>query len=400
MTLPQKNAASGPLFILILSGLMAFASLSTDIYLPAMPVMAAELQGDAELTITGFLIGFAVAQLIWGPIGDRLGRRTPLFIGMVLFIIGSVGCAFSVSIDQIIFWRVFQALGACTGPMLARAMVRDLFARTRAAQMLSTLTIVMAIAPIIGPLLGGQLIGVTSWHAIFWLLAGIGLLMLLALRWLPETLPPERRQQGSPLKAFHHYGQLLRNRIFIRYTLSLTCYYVAAYAFITGSPDVYIRYFGVEPQHYGWLFAVNILGLMTMSLVNRRLVQRYALGDLLKVALVVASLAMVAMAFSVKLHHGGLVGIALCVFLFFSMNGVIAATSTAAALDEAGEFAGSASAFIGSLQYGSGIVSSLLLAGLHDGTPWTMTWIMGAFTLVSLLLAWTPSAPRLDELNA
>ena len=379
---------------------MAFASLSTDIYLPAMPVMAAELQGDAELTITGFLIGFAVAQLIWGPIGDRLGRRTPLFIGMVLFIIGSVGCALSVSIDQIIFWRVFQALGACTGPMLARAMVRDLFARTRAAQMLSTLTIVMAIAPIIGPLLGGQLISVTSWHAIFWLLAGIGLLMLLALRWLPETLPPERRQQGSPLKAFHHYGQLLRNRIFIRYTLSLTCYYVAAYAFITGSPDVYIRYFGVEPQHYGWLFAVNILGLMTMSLVNRRLVQRYALGDLLKVALVVASLAMVAMAFSVKLHHGGLVGIALCVFLFFSMNGVIAATSTAAALDEAGEFAGSASAFIGSLQYGSGIVSSLLLAGLHDGTPWTMTWIMGAFTLVSLLLAWTPSAPRLDELNA
>lgn len=400
MTLPQKNAASGPLFILILSGLMAFASLSTDIYLPAMPVMAAELQGDAELTITGFLIGFAVAQLIWGPIGDRLGRRTPLFIGMVLFIIGSVGCALSVSIDQIIFWRVFQALGACTGPMLARAMVRDLFARTRAAQMLSTLTIVMAIAPIIGPLLGGQLISFTSWHAIFWLLAGIGLLMLLALRWLPETLPPERRQQGSPLKAFHHYGQLLRNRIFIRYTLSLTCYYVAAYAFITGSPDVYIRYFGVEPQHYGWLFAVNILGLMTMSLVNRRLVQRYALGDLLKVALVVASLAMVAMAFSVKLHHGGLVGIALCVFLFFSMNGVIAATSTAAALDEAGEFAGSASAFIGSLQYGSGIVSSLLLAGLHDGTPWTMTWIMGAFTLVSLLLAWTPSAPRLDELNA
>ncbi|AUV53436.1 multidrug effflux MFS transporter [Raoultella planticola] len=400
MTLPQKNAASGPLFILILSGLMAFASLSTDIYLPAMPVMAAELQGDAELTITGFLIGFAVAQLIWGPIGDRLGRRTPLFIGMVLFIIGSVGCALSVSIDQIIFWRVFQALGACTGPMLARAMVRDLFARTRAAQMLSTLTIVMAIAPIIGPLLGGQLISVTSWHAIFWLLAGIGLLMLLALRWLPETLPPERRQQGSPLKAFHHYGQLLRNRIFIRYTLSLTCYYVAAYAFITGSPDVYIRYFGVEPQHYGWLFAVNILGLMTMSLVNRRLVQRYALGDLLKVALVVASLAMVAMAFSVKLHHGGLVGIALCVFLFFSMNGVIAATSTAAALDEAGEFAGSASAFIGALQYGSGIVSSLLLAGLHDGTPWTMTWIMGAFTLVSLLLAWTPSAPRLDELNA
>ena len=164
MTSSHQRATSGALFILILSGLMAFTSLSTDIYLPAMPMMAAQLHGDAELTITGFLIGFALAQLVWGPISDRLGRRTPLFIGMVLFIIGSAGCALSTTIDQIVFWRVFQALGACTGPMLARAMVRDLFARTRAAQMLSTLTIVMAIAPIAGPLIGGQMIKFTSWH--------------------------------------------------------------------------------------------------------------------------------------------------------------------------------------------------------------------------------------------
>ncbi len=167
MTSSHQRATSGALFILILSGLMAFTSLSTDIYLPAMPMMAAQLHGDAELTITGFLIGFALAQLVWGPISDRLGRRTPLFIGMVLFIIGSAGCALSTTIDQIVFWRVFQALGACTGPMLARAMVRDLFARTRAAQMLSTLTIVMAIAPIAGPLIGGQMIKFTNWHTIF-----------------------------------------------------------------------------------------------------------------------------------------------------------------------------------------------------------------------------------------
>ncbi|MDM4206196.1 multidrug effflux MFS transporter [Klebsiella spallanzanii] len=388
MISPQTRAASGPLFILILSGLMAFTSLSTDIYLPAMPVMAAELQGDAELTITGFLIGFAVAQLVWGPISDRLGRRKPLFIGMVLFIIGSAGCALSTTIDQIVFWRVFQALGACTGPMLARAMVRDLFARSRAAQMLSTLTIVMAIAPIAGPLIGGQMIKVTSWHAIFWLLVVIGGLMFIALRWLPETLPPERRQQGSTLGAFRNYGQLLKNTTFMRYTLSLTFFYVAAYAFITGSPDVYIRYYGVAPQHYGWLFAVNIIGVMAMSVVNRRLVQRHALSSLLKISLAVAALAVVILAVGVRLHIGGIGLIVASVFLFFSMNGVIAATSTAAALDEAGAFAGSASALIGSLQYGSGIISSLLLAWLRDGTPWTMAWIMAAFTLASLLLAW------------
>ncbi len=185
----RLEKTSGVFFIAILSALMAFTSLSTDIYLPAMPIMAKELQGDVELTITGFLIGFCIAQLIWGPLSDHLGRRIPLFIGMVLFIIGSVGCALSTDMLQIVFWRIFQALGACTGPMLARAMIRDLFSRTRAAQMLSTLIIVMAIAPIAGPLLGGQLIKVTSWHTIFWLLAVIGVVMLISLRWLPETYP-------------------------------------------------------------------------------------------------------------------------------------------------------------------------------------------------------------------
>ena len=189
---------TGLSFLLILSALMAVTSLSTDIYLPAMPVMAKDLQGDAELTITGFLICFCIAQLIWGPISDRYGRRLPLFIGLGLFIIGSVGCALSTDIVQIVFWRVFQALGACTGPMLARAMIRDLFSRTRAAQMLSTLMIIMAIAPIAGPLIGGQMIKVTSWHAIFRLLAIIGTLMLMSLFWLPETLPAEKRSHPGP----------------------------------------------------------------------------------------------------------------------------------------------------------------------------------------------------------
>ena len=138
----NKVKTSGLAFVFILSALMAFTSLSTDIYLPAMPMMAKDLHGDIELTITGFLIGFCIAQLIWGPISDHYGRRKPLFIGMVLFIIGSIGCALSTDITQIVFWRVFQALGACTGPMLGRAMIRDLFSRNRAAQMLSTLMLV------------------------------------------------------------------------------------------------------------------------------------------------------------------------------------------------------------------------------------------------------------------
>ncbi|MDO8233267.1 multidrug effflux MFS transporter [Citrobacter werkmanii] len=378
---------TGLTFILILSGLMAFTSLSTDIYLPAMPIMAADLHGNVELTITGFLVGFTIAQLIWGPISDHLGRRKPLFIGMVLFIIGSAGCALSTSITQIVFWRVFQALGACTGPMLARAMIRDLFARTRAAQMLSTLVLVMAIAPIAGPLIGGQIIRLSTWHAVFWLLVLIDALMFVSLCWLPETLPEEKRVKASLTGAFRNYRSLLANRRFMRYTLSLTFYYVGAYAFITGSPFIYISYYHVDPQHYGWLFALNIVGVMAMSVVNRRLVQRHPLEQLLKYATMLAALAALALALLVKLELGGIVAIIITVFLLFSMNGIIAATSTAAALDAVPNIAGSASALIGALQYGSGIISSLLLAAFSDGTPWTMAWIIALFTLLSASLA-------------
>ncbi|MDM2854688.1 multidrug effflux MFS transporter [Citrobacter sp. Cpo065] len=378
---------TGLTFILILSGLMAFTSLSTDIYLPAMPTMAEDLHGNVELTITGFLIGFTIAQLIWGPISDHMGRRKPLFIGMVLFIIGSAGCALSTSITQIVFWRVFQALGACTGPMLARAMIRDLFARTRAAQMLSTLVLVMAIAPIAGPLIVGQIIRLSTWHSIFWLLVVIGALMFISLNWLPETLPEDKRVKASLAGAFRNYRSLLTNGRFMRYTLSLTFYYVGAYAFITGSPFVYISYYHVDPQHYGWLFALNIIGVMAMSVVNRRLVQRHALEQLLKYATMLAALAAVALALLVKLESGGIVAIIVSIFLLFSMNGIIAATSTAAALDAVPNIAGSASALIGALQYGSGIISSLLLAAFSDGTPWTMAWIIALFTLLSAVLA-------------
>lgn len=377
---------TGLTFILILSGLMAFTSLSTDIYLPAMPTMSTDLHGNVELTITGFLVGFTIAQLIWGPISDHLGRRKPLFIGMVLFIIGSAGCAMSTSITQIVFWRVFQALGACTGPMLARAMIRDLFARTRAAQMLSTLVLIMAIAPIAGPLIGGQIIRLSTWHAVFWLLALIGALMCVSLCWLPETLPEAKRVKASLTGAFRNYRSLLSNGRFMRYTLSLTFYYVGAYAFITGSPFVYISYYHVDPQHYGWLFALNIVGVMAMSVVNRRLVQRHPLEQLLKYATMLAALAAVALALLVKLESGGIVAIITTIFLLFSMNGIIAATSTAAALDAVPNIAGSASALIGALQYGSGIISSLLLAAFSDGTPWTMAWIIALFTLLSASL--------------
>ncbi len=377
---------SNILFMAILGALMAFTSLSTDIYLPAMPVMAKELNGNAELTITGFLIGFTCAQIIWGPISDSIGRKIPLFIGMLIFAIGAAGCAMSHSMGQIVLWRVVQAFGACTGPMLARAMIRDLYARTKGAQMLSTLMIIMAIAPIIGPLLGGQIIRVSSWHTIFWLLTVIGVLMFISLFWLPETLSREKRLPASLVRTFVNYRYLMTHKVFMRYTLCVTFYYVAAYAFVAGSPAVYISYFGIDPQHYGWLFAVNIVGVMCISFLNRSLVIHRSLHRLLKAATTVSLIAIATLTVFVRADLGGIYIIVGMVFIFFSMNGIIAASAIAAALDEVPQMAGSASALIGALQYGSGIVSSLLLAVFSNGTPWTMTWVMFIFTAASFLM--------------
>jgi DHA1 family bicyclomycin/chloramphenicol resistance-like MFS transporter len=374
--------------LLILGALMAFTSLSIDIYLPALPSMQRELHGDAELTITSFLVGFALAQLFWGPVSDRIGRHRPLVIGVTLFAIGSAGCALSQTMGQMVFWRIFQAFGACTGPMLARTMVRDLYTRTQAASALSTLTVIMAVAPIAGPLIGGQIVLWGSWHGIFWLLAVMAVAMLWALRRLPETLPPERRATTPTRAALRDYRILLGNRVFMRYVLCVTLYYISIYAFVAGSPRVYIEYFHVAPEHYGWLFGLNMVGVTGVSLVNRKLVSRFGLDTLLRAASASAAAAMLVCVGLWELRIGGLPAIVVLVLLFFSMNGVIAATATAAALDGVERhLAGSATALIGSLQYGSGIISSLLLVALSDGTPLALVAVMAVFAVATALVA-------------
>lgn len=370
-------------FIVILSLLMATTSLSTDIYLPAMPAMAKELQGNSELTITGFLIGFSLAQLLWGPISDKIGRKIPLYIGVILFIIGSLGCAFSTSMVELVLWRVFQAFGACVGPMLSRAMIRDLFERSQAASMLSTLAIVMAAAPIVGPLIGGQLVVISSWRAIFALLVVIGILMFVSVMFLPETHVESKRNKGSLLDNYKNYLVLLKNWAFMKYTLCVTFFYIAAYAFIAGSPYVYIELFGVSPTHYGYLFGLNIVGIAIMSAVNRRLVNVLRLEDLLRYASWFAVAAVVITVLLMALGFTSLPLLVIGVFAFFSMNGVVAAVTNAIALDKAGNMAGAAAALLGALQYGSGIVSTLLLAVLPSGSAWPMMGIIAVFIILS-----------------
>lgn len=363
----------------VLSTLMGFASISTDVYLPALPSMATSLKSDTgtmELTVAGYLIGFSLGQLLWGPLGDRHGRRGPVAIGLVLFVLGSAGCALSGTATQMIAWRIVQAVGACAGVVLARAMVRDLYAGNRAASMLSTLMAVMAVAPLLGPLLGGQVLALAGWRAIFWLLVGIGLLTLAALATLPETLPEARRNREPLVRAFARYGGLLREPRLLAYAGSGGFFYGGMYAYIAGSPHAYITYYGVPPQLYGLLFGVGIVGIMVTSLSNARMVTRLGGDRLLLAAACWAACSGLALAITARTGWGGLAGLVVPLLAFTAAAGFIVANSVAGALNGFPERAGAVSALVGACHYGSGILGAGLVGAFADGTPWPMGCVM------------------------
>lgn len=376
--------------LLILSVLMAFASISTDLYLPALPTMAIALRADAgtvELTISGYLIGFSLGQLLWGPVSDRHGRRLPIAVGLVLFIVGSAACAVSTSAPMLVGWRALQAVGACASVVLARAMVRDLYTGHRAAQMMSTLMTVMAIAPLLGPSVGGLILHVASWRAIFWALVGVGLATLAALHVLPETLPPERRNRQPLRRAVAGYADLLGHRRVLGYAGAGGFFYGGIYAYIAGTPAAYITYYHVSPQFYGVLFGAGIVGIMLTNQINSRLVMRLGSDRLMRAGTVGAAIAGILLALDAGTGWGGLTGLVIPLFLFVSATGFIVANSIAGALGSFPERAGSMSALIGAIQYGTGITGSALVGLFADGTPWPMGCVIALMSIGSLLCA-------------
>lgn len=374
----------------ILSALMSFASISTDLYLPALPAMAESLHADTgsvELTISGYLIGFSIGQLLWGPIGDRYGRRLPITLGLLLFIVGSAGCAMSDSVPMMIGWRMVQAVGACANVVLSRAMVRDLYVGHQAARMLSVLMTAMAIAPLIGPSVGGLILHVASWHAIFWALVGVGMLTLWALTILPETLPPERRNYQSITSAFLGYGQLLQQPRLLAYAGVGGCFYGGMFAYVAGTPVAYISHHHVSPQYYGLLFALGIVGIMVANQLNSRLVRRFGIDSLIRLGAILATVAGAVAAFNAWHDWGGLWGLVAPLFFFASATGFIVANAIVGALDNYPERAGSVSALIGAIQYGTGIIGSAFVGYFADGTPFPMGLTIAGFCIGSLLFS-------------
>ena len=314
---------------------------------------------------------------------------------MIVFALGSAWCAVADTMPELVIARVLQAVGACTGPMLARAIVRDLYEGTRAAQVLSTLMLIMALAPILGPLMGGFLVVAGGWRWTFWAISAVALIIFGLILFLPESLPPAKRDSGSILSAFVNYPVLFRNGPFMRYVLCVCFYYISIYAFITNSSTVYITHFGVDPRYYGLLFGMNMIGVMSLTAFNKRWVKSYSLRGILKVATLVATVAGAALATTGVTGVGGLLGVVVTVFFVFGMNGVVAACTNAAALNSVEPaVAGTAAALLGSFQYGSGIISSLLLALSPLNAVESMAVMMFAGTALSALMVWLPSRSR------
>ena len=355
--------------------LAAFGPLAIDMYLPAFPAIARDLQASTAavgLTLAVYFVGLAVGQVLIGPISDRVGRVRPVRIGLVVFAIASLLAAAAPRVEWLIAARVLQALGGAASAVAARAVVRDLYRGHEAARVQSQLVLVMGVAPILAPTVGGLLLQVAGWRAIFGLLCVAGLLAL-AVVWnaLPETAPPtEPERRADTLRA------LLRDRCYVAYVLTSALMSGGMFAYITGAPFALIERHHVGATTFGWIFGGNAAGYILMSQVNVRLLRSRRPAQILKLGLALAMTAAVALLVQGALGVDRALTVELSLFGFIASLGIILPNATALALEEQGARAGSASAWQGALQFGTGALASAAVSALHDGTVVPMAAVM------------------------
>lgn len=376
-------------WIVSLALIVAIGPLSIDMYLPTLPLLQDHFGVDAaaaQLTLSAYFIGLALGQIVYGPLTDRYGRRRPLLFGLSLYSVASVLCAFAPDIGWLTAGRFLQAIGACVGMVATRAMVRDQYTTDEMARILSSLLLVMGLAPILAPLLGGQLLALAGWQAIFVVLAVFGAgCVLLTWRGLPETLrTPLATLQPSAIAAL--YLRLLRHRRFMGYALAGGVASAGMFAYISDAPFVFIEVYGVSPQAFGLFFGANALGLIAASQLNRQLLRRYRAEFLLRIALRVFALSGCVTWAMAVLGWGGLWGVALPLWLSISALGCSFPNASAAAMEPFGDRAGMAAALMGTLQFAVAAVAGAAVGQLHDGSARPMAAVVAACGVTAVLL--------------
>lgn len=360
--------------VLILGSLTAFGPLSMDMYLPALPRVSDDFQTTAslaQLSITACLIGLAVGQLIFGPLSDIVGRKRPLLLTLTIYAAVSLLCVFSSTVWMFVILRFVQGVSAAAGIVIARASSRDLYTGKDLTKFMALLALVNGAAPILAPIFGGVMLNWVSWRAIFAILAGIGLIMLLAVTFmLPETLPAGRRKQGGLLETVKTFGVLLKDKVFMGIALSQAFVMMSMFAYIAGSPFVLQKIYGVSPQGFSIIFAVNGAGIIIAAQLTGKLSSTFDEARLLKwgVSLsFIGSLLLMAVVWW-KMPLWALLP---ALFLVVASIGIVNTTGFSLGMQRQGEVAGSASAFLGILPFGGGgLVSPLVgIAGEHTALP-------------------------------
>ncbi|WP_411736226.1 multidrug effflux MFS transporter [Paenibacillus sp. M2] len=385
----NSNSTSRVRMALILGTLSAFGPLSLDMYLPALPTLADEFGSStsyAQLSLTACMIGLAVGQLLAGPLSDVRGRRTPLIAGLVLYTIASILCLVSPTMGSFVVLRFIQGVAGAAGIVISRAIVRDVYSGPELTRFFSLLMLINGVAPIAAPIIGGQMLTYTSWRGVFILLSLIGILTLLAVIFgLGETLPSNRRSSGGLKQTLITFRQIAGDRQFMGYALTQGFVAAGMFAYISGSPFVLQKIYGVSPQIFSVCFAINGLGIILASQVAGKLAGKVSETRLLIAGLLTAALGGTSLLIAI-LAEGNLISVLIPLFLVVSSVGLVNTASFALAMANQEKSAGSASALIGVMTFlFGGIVAPLVGLG-GEGTAVPMGIVIACADLGALVI--------------
>ncbi|WP_425413553.1 multidrug effflux MFS transporter [Micromonospora rhizosphaerae] len=389
--------------VLVLGSLIAIGPLTIDMYLPALPAIAADLHTTSaavQLTLTGTLAGLALGQLLIGPLSDAVGRRVPLLVGTGLHILASVLCVIAPNIGMVGTLRVLQGLGAAATSVVAVAVVRDLFTGAAFAKLFSRLMLVMGVAPILAPTLGSGLLRWSDWRGVFMALAAFGVLLVtVAAFGLPETLPPARRRRGGVAATVRDYGSLLRDRTFVGLVLVAGLAMAALFAYVAGSSFVFQEQYGLDEQQFGLAFGAGAVGLITATQLNVRLLRRYSPQRILITALGVGTAAGLVLLVFAATGFGGLASILATLWVVLAAGGLALPNAPALALSRHGEAAGTAAALLGAVQFGVGALAAPMVGILGTGSVAMAGVVAGGMVAAMTVLLAVVRPARLGEVE-